>query len=130
MKLILVGCEYSGTTTLAHAIDDWAEDNLGSRFSLIHDHFKIPHTIGHPSDLSPEEHARRALAAGTDPLQVSLKAAQLSNAAADLKKADKDLADLQLGPDPLELAVRKRQESLARATCAESAEDLLELTRT
>ena len=55
MKLILVGCEYSGTTTLAHAIDDWAEENLGSRFSLIHDHFKIPHTIGHPSDLSPEE---------------------------------------------------------------------------
>ena len=55
MKLILVGCEYAGTTTLAHAIDDWAEETMGLRFTLIHDHFKIPHTTGHPSDLSAEE---------------------------------------------------------------------------
>ncbi len=48
MRVILVGCEYVGTTTLAHAIDDWLETNMGVRFSLIHDHWKIPHTSGHP----------------------------------------------------------------------------------
>jgi len=55
MRLILAGCEYSGTTTIAHAIDDWAEDVMGARFPLIHDHYKIPHTSGHPPDLTPEE---------------------------------------------------------------------------
>jgi hypothetical protein len=55
MRVILVGCEYVGTTTLAHAIDDWLEANMGVRFSLIHDHWKIPHTSGHPDDTSLEE---------------------------------------------------------------------------
>ena len=55
MRVILVGCEYVGTTTLAHAIDDWLFENMGVRFSLIHDHWKIPHTSGHPDDSSPEE---------------------------------------------------------------------------
>ncbi|MDG0865998.1 hypothetical protein [Candidatus Lucifugimonas marina] len=55
MRVILVGCEYVGTTTLAHAIDDWLETNMGVRFSLIHDHWKIPHTSGHPDDTTPEE---------------------------------------------------------------------------
>lgn len=55
MRVILVGCEYVGTTTLAHAIDDWLEANMGVRFSLIHDHWKIPHTSGHPDDTTPEE---------------------------------------------------------------------------
>ncbi len=55
MKLILVGCEYVGTTTLANAIDDWMEQKMGTRFSLIHDHWKIPHTSGHPDDTTPEE---------------------------------------------------------------------------
>ena len=55
MKLLLVGCEYAGTTTLAHAIDDWMEQAMGSRMSLIHDHWKIPYTVGHPADISEEE---------------------------------------------------------------------------
>ncbi|MBI4305215.1 MAG: hypothetical protein HY678_02750 [Chloroflexi bacterium] len=55
MRLILAGCEYSGTTTLAHAIDDWMEANMGVRFSLIHDHYQVPHTSGHPDDTTPEE---------------------------------------------------------------------------
>ena len=50
MKLLLVGCEYAGTTTLAHAIDDWMEQAMGTRLSLIHDHWKIPYTIGHSTD--------------------------------------------------------------------------------
>lgn len=55
MQLILAGCEYAGTTTLAHAIDDWMAAKMGARFSLIHDHWKIPHTSGHPDDTTAEE---------------------------------------------------------------------------
>jgi hypothetical protein len=58
MRLILAGCEYSGTTTLAHAIDDWMEQTMGARFSLIHDHYKVPHTSGHPDDTTPDEQAQ------------------------------------------------------------------------
>ena len=57
MRLVLVGCEYVGTTTFAHAIDDWMDATMGVRFSLIHDHWKIPHTSGHPDDTTPEEQA-------------------------------------------------------------------------
>ena len=63
MKLILVGCEYSGTTTLALGINAWLKELTGSGFRLIHDHWKIPHTSGHlPEDtdnfLTPEEQAQ------------------------------------------------------------------------
>jgi hypothetical protein len=55
MRLVLAGCEYSGTTTLAHAIDDWLFGTMGARFPLIHDHYKVPHTSGHPDDTTAEE---------------------------------------------------------------------------
>ncbi len=55
MRLIVAGCEYAGTTTLASAIDDWMEATMGARFALIHDHYKVPHTSGHPDDTTPEE---------------------------------------------------------------------------
>ncbi len=63
MKLILVGCEYSGTTTLALGINSWLKELTGSGFRLIHDHWKIPHTSGHlPEDtdnfLTTEEQAQ------------------------------------------------------------------------
>jgi hypothetical protein len=57
MRLLLAGCEYAGTTTVAHAIDDWISENIGARFSLIHEHWKIPHTSGHPDNTSSEEQA-------------------------------------------------------------------------
>lgn len=47
MRLILAGCEYSGTTTLSYAISRWAKENMGERISY-HDHWKLPH-ISHPS---------------------------------------------------------------------------------
>ena len=55
MRLLLVGCEYSGTTTVANAINEWMFEKMGSRFSLIHDHWKIPHTSGHPDDTTAKE---------------------------------------------------------------------------
>jgi len=66
MKLILAGCEYSGTTTLANAISKWAKKALGADFGVIHDHWKIPHTCGHtPTDevhFLTEEEQQQALA--------------------------------------------------------------------
>jgi len=50
MRLILIGCEYSGTTTLAHAINEWTKETMDKEFTLIHDHFKLPDTS--PTDQS------------------------------------------------------------------------------
>ena len=55
MKLIIIGCEYSGTTTLAVAVNDWLREQTGTDFRIIHDHWKIPHTSGHPDDSTTEE---------------------------------------------------------------------------
>ena len=87
-----------------------------------------PVPVNPTAELTTEDQIQRALAAGTDPLQVSRKASQFAKATADLKKAETDLADVQGAPDPFELAVRQRKEFLARATWEEAAEDLRELT--
>ena len=50
MKLVLIGCEYSGTTTVALAINEWMRQTTGTDFPLIHDHWKLPHTSGHLPD--------------------------------------------------------------------------------
>jgi thymidylate kinase len=55
MRLFFIGCEYAGTTTLANAVYQWGKEKLGIEFGGVHDHWKIPHMIGHPPDLSPEE---------------------------------------------------------------------------
>ena len=62
MRLILAGCEYTGTSTLAFAIDDWMAENIGARFPLIHDHWKLPHTSGHPQPDMTEEERQQVLA--------------------------------------------------------------------
>ena len=43
MRLIICGCEYSGTTTLATGISAWAEATIGGEFP-VHDHWKFPDT--------------------------------------------------------------------------------------
>ena len=55
MRVIIIGCEYAGTTTLGYGIQDWAMRNIGEGFELVHDHWKIPHTINHPSDMTDDE---------------------------------------------------------------------------
>ena len=52
MRLILIGCEYAGARTLANAIGEWANANMGARIGF-HQHWKYPH-IAH-SELSEEE---------------------------------------------------------------------------
>ncbi len=41
MRLILVGCEYAGKTTLANQIVQWTERTFGSA-RTFHDHFTLP----------------------------------------------------------------------------------------
>ena len=42
MKLILVGCEYSGKTTLQLSISAWLQRITGSHRPFFHDHFCLP----------------------------------------------------------------------------------------
>ena len=56
MRLILIGCEYAGTTSLAGAISAWAKDAMGDEMGF-HDHWKIPH-VSHPPGLTEEEQAQ------------------------------------------------------------------------
>ena len=62
MRLVIAGCEYSGTTTLTFAIDDWMRETIGAGFPLIHDHWKLPHTSGHPQPNMTEDERRQVLA--------------------------------------------------------------------
>ena len=52
MKLIITGCEYSGTTTLAKGVCRWAESVMGGRFEF-HDHWKIPNIACYPGVAAP-----------------------------------------------------------------------------
>ena len=47
MRILLVGCEYVGTTTLAKEIYRWGAEEMGADFGLFHDHWKIPNVTGH-----------------------------------------------------------------------------------
>ena len=47
MKVIIVGCEYAGTTTLAHQVHQWHHQVMDKGMILFHDHWKIPFTSGH-----------------------------------------------------------------------------------
>ena len=49
MRLILIGCEYVGKTTLANKITKWLKETTGGG-RTFHDHFTIP-----PSELSADE---------------------------------------------------------------------------
>ena len=55
----LIGCEYSGTTTLAGAISGWVERVMGGDFGF-HDHWKIPH-ISHAPHTDEENEQFLAL---------------------------------------------------------------------
>ena len=58
MKLILVGCEYAGKTTLSHKISDWMEEVFGPEpwgppSYGWHDHYQMPNILHH--ELTDEE---------------------------------------------------------------------------
>ena len=66
MRLVVAGCEYSGTTTLTFTIDDWMSETMGVRFPLIHDHWKLPDTSGHPQADMTEDERRQVLALSSE----------------------------------------------------------------
>ena len=43
MRLILAGCEYAGTSTLARAIADWTVRQLNATVVRVHDHWVFPY---------------------------------------------------------------------------------------
>ena len=57
MRLIIAGCEYSGTTTLSQTFGDWGSENMeGGRWgpNEYHDHWKLPH-VSNFSPPAPDE---------------------------------------------------------------------------
>ena len=52
MRLILVGCEYAGKTTLANEIVEWIGRTMGSS-RTFHDHFSIPNAELPEEDKEP-----------------------------------------------------------------------------
>ena len=43
MRLIIVGCEYTGKTTLVKNVHRWIERSMGPPIVPYHDHFTLPH---------------------------------------------------------------------------------------
>lgn len=48
MKLVIVGCEYAGTSTLASKIYEWSHEVMDKGLPIVHGHWKFPETWGHP----------------------------------------------------------------------------------
>jgi hypothetical protein len=59
MRLIIIGCEYAGTTTLTDNIGAWVERSMGGQMPK-HDHWKIPE-ISHRPHTREENEAFLAL---------------------------------------------------------------------
>ena len=47
MRLLIVGCEYAGKTTLARRISRWMIDSMGLPYVRWHDHFVVPRLDRH-----------------------------------------------------------------------------------
>ena len=67
MHVILIGCEYTGKTTLAEGISTWLEENMGlaqfGRYSW-HDHFVRPFAEGPEEDVQAEAQEVLAMSPG------------------------------------------------------------------
>ena len=45
MRLIMIGSEYAGKTTLAKEISKWMIDSMGLTMAVWHDHYVVPHSM-------------------------------------------------------------------------------------
>jgi len=61
MRLIIIGCEYTGKTTLAARILQWIEENMGHPICAWHDHFVVPFAEGPEPDATEEANQILAL---------------------------------------------------------------------
>ena len=61
MRLMIIGCEYTGKTALAEGIKKWAKDALGAEINF-HDHFLVPNPDpGHPKTGADTEKEQKEL---------------------------------------------------------------------
>ena len=68
MHLNIIGCEYSGTTTLGYALTQWTEQVMGYGVGF-HDHWKIPH-LSHPGEAAGKLWADWAEGRAEDPTRL------------------------------------------------------------
>ena len=59
MRLILIGSEYVGKTTLGKEIATWWMAHTGALHAVFHDHFVVPHLV-HVDDKTEAEEAQIA----------------------------------------------------------------------
>lgn len=59
MRIIMIGCEHAGKTTLAEQIHNWMIENMGPPLMSWHDHFVLPFHEG--SGPEAEEEANQVL---------------------------------------------------------------------
>lgn len=67
MRVILIGCEYTGKTTLAEGISTWLEHNMGpAQFGTYfwHDHFTLPFVEGPEEEMESEAQEVLSLSPG------------------------------------------------------------------
>ena len=76
MKLILIGCEYAGTTTLAIAFHDYAREHLGIELGSIHDTGRSVH--GDPPSRPDHRGGGRSVLGADHQAEGSVAAAQPS----------------------------------------------------
>lgn len=55
MRLIIIGCEYTGKTTLARAVQQWIKETMGEQLVMVHDHFLPDVGEGAPGRFTAEE---------------------------------------------------------------------------
>lgn len=55
MRLIIMGCEYTGKTTLAWRVQQWIRENMGEQLVMVHDHFLPDVGEGAPGRFALEE---------------------------------------------------------------------------
>ena len=91
MRLLIIGCEYAGKTTLARRISRWMIEAMGLPYVRWHDHFVVPrldrHLIVHAGAEAPVA-GRDAPVVGKDD--------------ADLNTAEDEEQILSLRPSVLE----------------------------
>jgi hypothetical protein len=64
MRLIIIGCEYTGKTTLVQDLFNWLDDEMGpDQFGrpLLHDHFVMPYCEGEGPEIDEEAEQVKAL---------------------------------------------------------------------
>lgn len=52
MKIVMIGCEYTGVSTLASGVYNWSHQVMDNGIPIVHDHWKVPETWGHTEGAS------------------------------------------------------------------------------